>query len=146
MSRIDVFRNFPKSQAKNSSELNEHGMRKYTKKSRKSLSDSEIREKLKSKHATKTNTLKKPVKGQKLGESFMNPDKIKPQQTLVKLPQTPAQAQKEQEASTKAIVGDIKTNDPNDTNTTEKLKGLLSAGGFDFSEKEKETLGKILGN
>ncbi len=42
--------------------------------------------------------------------------------------------------------GDIKKNDPEDPNTKEKLKGVLTAGGFNFSEKEREVLGKILNN
>lgn len=144
MSRIDVFRNFPQSKSKPSASLNERGMRKFEPKNKKDLSDSEIREKVKAHHDKKNGPLKKAkIKGQKLGESFMNADKIKPpKQNLVKMQKS--EGAKEADPKKEAVVGDIKPNDPNDTNTTEKLKGLLSTGGFNFSEKERETLGKIL--
>lgn len=41
--------------------------------------------------------------------------------------------------------GDVGLNDPNDPMTSEKLKGVLSSGAIHFSEKEREVLGKILG-
>ncbi len=41
--------------------------------------------------------------------------------------------------------GDVGLNDPTDPMTTEKLKTVLSTGGINFSEKEREVLGKILG-
>lgn len=40
--------------------------------------------------------------------------------------------------------GDIKKNDPNDSDTHEKLKGVLTSGMINFSDKEREVLGKIL--
>lgn len=43
-------------------------------------------------------------------------------------------------------VGDVGTNDPNDTNTTEKLKSLLSSGAIQFSGKEQSVLQEILKN
>lgn len=40
--------------------------------------------------------------------------------------------------------GDVKKNDPNDPNTKEKLKGVLTAGAFNFSAKERDVLSRIL--
>lgn len=40
--------------------------------------------------------------------------------------------------------GDIKSNNPADENTQEKLKGLLRTGGFHFNAKERAALGAIL--
>jgi hypothetical protein len=40
--------------------------------------------------------------------------------------------------------GDIKKNDPNAKETQAKLKGLLENGGFEFNEKERMALSKIL--
>lgn len=41
--------------------------------------------------------------------------------------------------------GHVGLNNPNDPMTSEKLKGVLSSGAINFSEKEREVLGKILG-
>jgi hypothetical protein len=43
-------------------------------------------------------------------------------------------------------VSDVSTNDPNDPVTKEKLKSLLTSGGFTFNGKEQEVLAKILAN
>ena len=40
--------------------------------------------------------------------------------------------------------GDIKKNDPNDSDTKEKIKGALNVGSFNFSDKERDVLSKIL--
>lgn len=40
--------------------------------------------------------------------------------------------------------GDIAKNDPKDPATQEKLKGVLTAGAFNFSDKERDVLAKIL--
>ena len=48
------------------------------------------------------------------------------------------------EKEPKDIVSDINLNDPKDPNTQEKLRGVISNGGFNFSLKEREILGKIL--
>lgn len=42
------------------------------------------------------------------------------------------------------IQSDIANNDPNSDVTREKLKGILSAGGFSFNPKERDVLSKIL--
>ncbi len=44
----------------------------------------------------------------------------------------------------KEPVGQIGLNDPNNTDTAEKLRDLISSGGFNFSDKEKSVLSKIL--
>ena len=41
---------------------------------------------------------------------------------------------------------DINLNDPNDSNTQEKLKAHLRNGSFSFSNKERQALRDILGN
>ena len=43
-----------------------------------------------------------------------------------------------------AVIGDIGKNDPTDTVTQEKLKGLLRSGGFNFNQKERAALKDIL--
>lgn len=40
---------------------------------------------------------------------------------------------------------DVGLNDPSDPMTSEKLKGVLSSGAINFSEKERDVLSKILG-
>lgn len=43
------------------------------------------------------------------------------------------------------LKSDIGINDPKDEVTQEKLKGLLTTGGFNFSDKERKALSSILG-
>lgn len=43
------------------------------------------------------------------------------------------------------VLGDVGLNDPKDPMTTEKLKGVLTSGGVNFSAKEREVLAGILG-
>jgi hypothetical protein len=43
-----------------------------------------------------------------------------------------------------AVDSDIKKNDPNDPVTKEKLKALLSNGGFNFKPEERKALSDIL--
>lgn len=54
---------------------------------------------------------------------------------------------KQESKETKNIMlqSDIAANDPTDTNTQEKLRGLLSAGGFGWNDKERAALSEILG-
>lgn len=62
--------------------------------------------------------------------------------------EAPAKEMTAEEAETKAnhlMKSDVGVNDPNDETTREKLKNVLSSGGFQFSEKERATLGQILG-
>lgn len=44
----------------------------------------------------------------------------------------------------KEVAGDIGVNNPKSEMTQVKLKGLLNSGGFNFTDKERATLGKIL--
>ena len=48
------------------------------------------------------------------------------------------------EGKTAEVIGDIGANNPNDPETREKLKHLLTQGAFNFSEQEKAALSKIL--
>lgn len=40
--------------------------------------------------------------------------------------------------------GDLASNDPQSEETQEKLRGILQAGAFNFSDKERAALGEIL--
>lgn len=40
--------------------------------------------------------------------------------------------------------GDVKSNNPKSKLTQEKLKGILKMGGFNFNDKERQALSKIL--
>ena len=148
MSRIDVFRHFPSTTTKNQEVLNERGMRKYEAKNKPDFSDSEIRDKIAKLQSKNQTNFNKPVAGKKLGVGFMQEDKAEfPKQSLIPVPDSVAanEAKVEKEESEKEVVAsDINKNDPNDTNTTEKLKMLMSTGGFKFNEKEKAALGQIL--
>jgi hypothetical protein len=42
------------------------------------------------------------------------------------------------------LKSDIANNDPKNTNTQEKLKSVISKGGFNFNPKEREALERIL--
>jgi hypothetical protein len=52
----------------------------------------------------------------------------------------------EVDATVKAeeVASDVGKNDPSDPHTRGKLQTLLSSGGFNFSEKEREALSQIL--
>lgn len=94
------------------------------------ISENEIREKVAANVAT-SNTAKAEVikknNAQALGAGFMAPT--------------------ENESSLEKshlLLSDVKLNDPNDSNTQEKLKTVLKNGAFNFNPREKETLEKIL--
>ncbi len=116
---------------------------------KKNMNDSEIREKLAG-HTQLSNTAKSKIiqkNSQALGAGFMN-ENVKPE--LVKPPEIDQEDQlDEKEKSIKdshILLSDVKLNDPNDSNTQEKLKSVLKMGAFNFNPKEKEALEKILGN
>lgn len=46
--------------------------------------------------------------------------------------------------STEDDFGDIKANDPSSQLTHDKLKGILKSGAFNFNDRERSTLAKIL--
>lgn len=107
------------------------------------VNDREIREKLAS-HVETSNTAKSQVvqkNSQALGAGFMS-DKAPAPMAVA--------ADKEddkKEGSLKEshlLLSDVKLNDPNDSNTQEKLKTVLRNGAFNFNPREKETLEKIL--
>jgi hypothetical protein len=87
------------------------------------ISDAEIREKVAANteisSAAKARA-KEARDSQKLGEGFMKA----PEDHVLK--------------------SDVQLNNPEDPVTTEKLKSVLSNGGFNFNPKEREVLSKIL--
>lgn len=76
---------------------------------------------------------------EKFGDKFKD-KKTKPKQDLVELSNS---AKKDAHIDPDGF-GDIKKNDPKSESTQAKLKGLLRAGGFNFSEKERSVLSEIL--
>ena len=90
---------------------------------KKEMSDSDIREKLAANaeisSAAKMKSAQAQQSTQKLGEGFMKSD-----DHLLK--------------------SDVQLNSPADPVTSEKLKTVLSNGGFNFNPKEREVLSKIL--
>lgn len=112
------------------------------------VSESEIREKLAA-HVQTSNTAKSQVIKKNnqadLGSGFMNP-----QAKAKLLPEGAALQEGREEGPSKSLkeshllLSDVKLNDPNDSNTQEKLKSVLRSGAFSFNPKEKDTLEKIL--
>lgn len=128
-------------------------------------SDAEIRakiEELKTGRAAKKATLNT---ANKQTSEFMKPETIKPPATslisekqlqsatvVTTEPATPsdspiAKAPSEHVPPEEGhlLKSDVGSNNPDDPATAEKLKGILSSGGFSFNEKERATLAKILG-
>lgn len=66
-------------------------------------------------------------------------------------PEVSAKASKKEEIAKNALVDDVPkgpgdfTNNPQSEVTKEKLKSLMSGGGFGFNDKERAVLGEILG-
>lgn len=123
---------------------------------KKEISEAAIREKLAS-HVETSNTAKSQVlqkNSQALGAGFMNPDAAPIAKAV---PEIKAEAkpgvegndeEKEESKSLKEshlLLSDVKLNDPNDTNTQEKLRSVLKMGAFNFNPKEKDALERILG-
>ncbi len=109
---------------------------------RKDVSSSEIREKLAARVETSeaAKVLAAKNSSQKLGDGFLS-EEIKPK---LEIPVN----EEETTPNKKDFIlnSDIANNDPKDTNTQEKLKSVISRGGFNFNPKEREALEKILGN
>lgn len=111
------------------------------------LTEAEIRDKLAT-HVQTSNSAKSQVvkkNSQALGAGFMNPDAKT--QVVKETSETPAESKTEESKSLKdshLLLSDVKLNDPNDSNTQEKLKMVLSTGGFNFNPKERENLERIL--
>ena len=102
------------------------------------VSDRDIREKLAT-HVESSTTAKLKMKKntQKLGEGFMNENKIPP--AIVK-----EELQSKELSDETSVLSDIATNNPKSLETQEKLKSVLSKGAFSFNPKERDTLDKIL--
>ncbi len=121
---------------------------------RKDVSPNEIREKLAARVETSDAAKALAIKNtsKKLGEGFLN-DEIKPAPVIEPIATEAkveasevAAVEEEKSPNTKDFVmkSDIAKNDPKDTNTQEKLKSVISKGGFNFNPKEREALEKIL--
>lgn len=106
------------------------------------ISDGQIREKLaahvESSNSAKSQLIKK--NNQTLGSGFMNSE-VKAQ---IPIPAEASVANKSLKES-HLLMSDVQLNDPQDSNTQEKLKSILRNGAFSFNPKEKETLERILG-
>lgn len=121
--------------------------KKSSRAERPSFSDSEIRERL-------AKALNKPgtkaaapniAKGKQVSE-FMSgkPGKVvKHQPQANKATMTAEQA--EGKAKDLILKPDVDKNDPNDPAVQGKLKSILKMGSFNFSDKEKSALSRILG-
>lgn len=109
---------------------------------KKDISPGEIREKLAARVETSDSAKAMLIKNasKKLGEGFMS-DEIKTAPVII-----PFAEGEEKSPNTKDFVlnSDIANNDPKDSNTQEKLKSVLSKGGFSFNPKEREALDRIL--
>lgn len=83
--------------------------------------------------------------GQVMGAKAASKEELMAARTKV-TPETMAKARAEAESAANGIVkSDVSLNDPNDPNTSEKLKALISSNGFGFSDKEKNVLSQIMG-
>lgn len=72
-------------------------------------------------------------------------DKVEAHFTKLRSKNAPqAKATPVAEAEETEFQGDIKDNNPNSAVTQEKLKSLLSSGGFGWNDREREVLSKIL--
>jgi hypothetical protein len=102
------------------------------------VSDRDIREKLAT-HVESSTTAKLQMKKntQKLGDGFMNEDKIPP--VIVK-----EEFHSEEVSVETPVKSDIATNNPKSPETQEKLKSVLSKGAFSFNPKERDALDRIL--
>lgn len=117
---------------------------------KKPVSEHEIREKLAA-HVETSNTAKSKIlqeNSKQFGAGFMNED-VKPAPIEVKKPEPSAESSEEAEEKDSVkeshlLMSDVKLNDPKDPTTQEKLKSVLSKGGFNFNPREREALDKIL--
>jgi hypothetical protein len=122
------------------------------------MSNHEIREKLaahvESSNTAKSQTMKKNAK--EWGSSFLNPDikavklEVKNEGGVEDSSEVSSEGSSEGSSERPSLkeshllLSDVKLNDPNDSNTQEKLKSVLRNGAFNFNPKEKDTLEKIL--
>lgn len=114
------------------------------------LSEQEIREKMaahvETSSAAKSMAVKKNT--QALGAGFMNAEVSAAKAVAAKAvaAEAPGEPMEKGSGAKEAhlLLSDVQLNDPNDSNTQEKLKSVLRNGAFSFNPKEKETLEKIL--
>jgi len=121
--------------------------RKSKKASRPELSDDQIRQKISQEKTAQVETSKlAQVKNQmKLGEGFLNQEVTdKKMQEQIKIPESAPEI-KTPNTSDYTVRSDVGLNNPLDSNTSEKLKTVLSKGAFNFNSKERGVLEKILG-
>ncbi len=125
--------------------------RKSKKTTKIELSENEIREKINKAESAKVETSKlSQIKGQKLGEGFLNQsaneNKKLENKKLEnkKLETAEEESVKTPNTSDYTVKSDVGLNHPLDTNTSEKLKTVLSKGAFSFNPKERDVLEKIL--
>lgn len=114
---------------------------------KKELSADAIKEKLAA-HVQTSGTAKtlsikntKPLGAGFMNEAIVTPPEIVPLGAEAAAPATPEEMKAKKDH---LLRSDVSTNDPNDTNTQEKLKTVLSRGAFNFTGREKEVLEKIL--
>ncbi|MDO9183866.1 MAG: hypothetical protein Q7U04_15735 [Bacteriovorax sp.] len=110
------------------------------------VSESEIREKLAS-HVETSNTAKSRLvtkNSKAFGASFMNEDALPIPKDIEDLAESKTAKKGNSLKDSHLLLSDVKLNDPNDSNTQEKLKMVLKSGAFGFNPREKETLEKIL--
>lgn len=95
------------------------------------LSAEEVREKIGAHlELSRTSKEKAMLKNQeKLGAGFLNSDK---------------EVNSDPNFPDKIMRSDVGLNNPDDSNTKEKLKSALSMGAFNFNPKEREVLDRIL--
>lgn len=110
------------------------------------ISDGQIREKLAA-HVETSNSAKSELvkkNNRTLGSGFMNSEA----KAHIQMPATgPGEEVATANKSLKEshlLMSDVQLNDPQDSNTQEKLKSILRNGAFSFNPKEKETLERIL--
>ncbi|OUR98494.1 hypothetical protein A9Q84_03530 [Halobacteriovorax marinus] len=113
---------------------------------REKLSAEEIRAKVAAKTAKPEK--KVVVKTGKQISTYMSLDNPAPRVDIRTKTETAKAAKGEDVSKEKKDImlhSDIAKNDPTNTNTQEKLRGLLSAGGFGWNDKERAALQEILG-
>ena len=116
---------------------------------KKELSPDAIKLKIAENEAKSKAVDKVEINSKKLGDSFLNEDAVKKAPIMIKeeiIAEKVKMVEEGKSPNTKDFIikSDVQLNDPQDTNTQEKLKAVLSRGAFNFNPKEREALDKIL--
>lgn len=85
-------------------------------------------------------SLKNKLKA-KFGNKFSKAEKLN---KLKELEKVEVSKKSKKLANSESSFGDVKDNNPQSDLTQAKLKGLIRSGGFQFNDKEREALSKIL--